>query len=269
MSETRAQLADGATRIYGIIGDPIAQVKSPTVFNERFRALGKNAAMIPLHTKPESFDACLRGLKALANLDGILVTLPFKSRALHHVDTVFPAARRIGAINALRREPDGKWSGDMFDGKGFLGGLRASGLDPKGLAVMLIGAGGAGSAIADALADAGASAITIFDSNENRSAALARQVLKSHPACRAAAGHPTIVDMDVLINATPVGMVPGDGLPAELGPLRETLFVADIVPRPEITPLLAFAKKSGCRIMGGQAMVAGQADEILGFFRVL
>ena len=67
----------------------------------------------------------MRGLKSLTNLDGILVTLPFKNRVRNHVDMVLPAAKRIGAINALRREPDGKWSGDMFDGKGFLGGLKS------------------------------------------------------------------------------------------------------------------------------------------------
>lgn len=146
MSEARASVVDGATRIYGIIGNPIAQVKSPAIFTERFRALGKNAVMVPLHTRREDFETCLCGLKSLANLEGMLVTIPFKDAVMNHVDTVLPAAKRIGAMNALRREENGTWSGDMFDGVGFLGGLRSSGLDPKGLSVMLIGAGGAGSA---------------------------------------------------------------------------------------------------------------------------
>ena len=269
MSDMRPQWVDGATRIYGIIGDPIAQVKSPTVFNEKFRALGKNAVMIPLHAEQSNFDTSMRGLKSLANWDGILVTLPYKNSVIAHVDDILPAAKRIGAINALRREVDGKWSGDMFDGKGFIGGMRASGLDPKGLAIMLIGAGGAGSAIADALGEAGAAEITIFDLDEDRSRTLADRVARSHPNCRARLGPPTLAGKDVLVNATPTGMSPGDGLPAEVGPLAETLFVADIVPRPEITPLIELAKRSGCKTMDGQAMVMGQADAILRFFGLL
>lgn len=269
MAEARAHAVDGATRLFGIIGDPIAQVKSPAVLNEKIRALGANAILIPLHSKPADFADCMRGLKALANLDGILVTLPFKSSVAAHVDTILPAAKRIGAMNALRREADGTWSGDMFDGMGFLGGLRSSGLDPRGLWIMLIGAGGAGSAIADALAEAGASGITIFDKDEEKSEALSRKIVQSHPNCQASNSGPTVEGMDLLINATPVGMKASDGLPAQLGPFDENLFVADIVPYPEITPLLALAKESGCRTMGGQAMVTVQADAILRFFGLL
>jgi shikimate dehydrogenase len=266
VSEERTQLADGTTRIFGIIGDPIAQAKSPTVFNEKFHALRKNAAMIPLHVKPESFDQCVRGLKSLANLDGLLVTLPFKTSIIAHVDTALPAARRIGAINALRREPDGTWSGDMFDGKGFVGGLRASGLDPKGRSVMLIGAGGAGSAIADALAEAGALSIAIFDWCEVRAQGLAAKIAQSHSGCYAFVRPPTVEGVDVLINATPVGMASGDGLPAEFGSLSDKLFVADIVPRRDTTPLIALARSAGCRTMESKAMVTGQVDAILQFF---
>jgi shikimate dehydrogenase len=266
MSEARPQLVDGATRIYGIIGDPVWQVKSPTVFNEKFRKLGKNAVMIALHAKPEHFDASMRGLKALANLDGLLITLPYKKTVLAHVDHILPAAKRVGAANALKREKGGRWSGDMFDGKGFLGGMRASGNDPKAMSVMLIGAGGAGSAIADALAEAGASAITIFDRNIEKSRTLAARVRDAHPSCNVEVGPATVAGKNMLVNATPTGMAPGDGLPADLGPFQPQLFVADIVPTPEITPLLALAGRSGCKTMNGQAMVAGQAEEILRFF---
>src|SRR5579871_2082036 len=210
MAPMQHPAVDGATRLYGIIGDPIAQVKSPAVFNEKFRGLGKNAVLVPLHVRPERFDESLRGLKSLANLDGMLVTIPFKSRVLAHVDFVLPAARRIGAVNALRRDADGRWSGEMFDGAGCLLGMRASGLDPKGRSIMLLGAGGAGSAVADALAEAGAASIAIFDLVESKSTALAEKVGRSHPGCRVLARPPTLAGIDVLVNATPVGMAPGD-----------------------------------------------------------
>lgn len=257
---------DGATRLYGIIGDPVAQVKSPAVFNEKFRALGVNAVMVAVHARPDGFDDCMRGLKTLGNLDGLLVTLPYKGAALAHVEEILPAARRIGAVNALRREADGHWSGDMFDGQGFVAGLRASSLEPQGLSAMLIGAGGAGSAIADALAESGLAAITLFDRDTAKSEALAARLRQNHPACKVDVRPPTLVNKQLLINATPTGMAAGDGLPAELGPLDPSLFVADIIPAPEVTPLLAFARAGGCRTMGGAAMVRGQADAILRFF---
>ena len=126
-----------------------------------------------MHVKPEAFDETVRGLKALANLDGIVITVPYKPRIVPFVDRLMPTGERVGAINAMRREPDGTWVGDMFDGKGMLRGLREQGADPKGLRVMLLGAGGAGSAIADAVADAGAASLTIFDVDKAKAGELA------------------------------------------------------------------------------------------------
>lgn len=188
---------------------------------------------------------------------------------MNHVDLVLPSARRIGAMNALRREADGRWSGDMFEGAGFLSGLRSSGLDPDGLSIMLIGSGGAGCAIADAVAEAGAGKITIFDRHYDKAEALARSVAQYHPKCAAQAGRATVEGIDLLINASPTGMAAGDGLPVELEPFRKELFVADIIPRTEPTPLLALAKERGCRTMAGQAMVEGQVEAILRFFRLI
>jgi shikimate dehydrogenase len=131
---------------------------------------------------------------------------------------------------------------------------------------MLIGAGGAGSAIADALAEAGASTIAIFDCSEGKAKGLAARIVKSHAGCHAVARPPTVEGMDVLINATPVGMAPRDGLPAEFGPFSDKLFVADIVPRSDETPLIMLARNFGCRTMEGKAMVTGQADAIVRFF---
>ena len=261
-------IVNGATRLYGIIGDPIEQVKSPEAFTARFRAAGQNALLIPLHVKPESFDETLAALKKLANLHGVIATLPYKARVLAHVDRVLPTGKRVGAVNAMRRDADGQWSADMFDGKGFLAGIRAAGAEPRGQRVLLLGAGGAGSAIADALAEAGARSITVFDQDRLRAQALSRKSKEQHPAVNCAAGEPRVTDHDILVNATPVGMASGDGLPVDLGPLPARLFVADIVPRAEGTRLLERARESGCRTMAGRAMVDGQVEEIARFFGI-
>ena len=268
MNRQLPSIVDGATRLYGIIGDPIVQAKSPAVFSARFRAAALNAVLVPLHVKAEAFDAAVRGLKTLANLDGIIATIPYKTRILDHVDRVLPTGKRVGAINALRREPDGSWLGDMFDGKGLVGGMRACGVEPRGKRVMLLGAGGAGSAIADALADAGARSITLFDQDLPKARQLAERVRDAHPGSACAFGDPTLDGQDVLVNATPVGMSPTDGLPADFKSFAPALFVVDIVPRSDETALLAKARAAGCRTMAGPAMVAGQVDEMLRFFGI-
>lgn len=268
MTSAALPIVDGSTRLYGIIGDPIQQAKSPEVFTTRFRAAGVNAILVPLHLKPETFDDAMHGLKAVANLDGIVATVPYKSRVMPFADRLLPTGERVGAINALRREPDGRWSGDMFDGKGCVAGMRASGTDPAGMEVMLLGAGGAGSAIADAIAEAGAKSITIFDQDEDKARQLAARVAGVHSTCQARFGVPTTNGQQVLINATPIGMAPGDGLPMGRLRLDQDLFVVDIIAMPEMTPLLSAARAAGCRTMGGRSMIEGQAAEIARFFGV-
>lgn len=261
-------LVDGATRLFAIVGDPIVQAKSPEVFSERFRKAGLNALMLPMQVKSERFDDTIRGIKALANLDGIIATIPYKARILEHVDRVHPTGQRVGAINAMRRERDGSWAGDMFDGKGLVAGLRAHGLAPDRKRVFILGAGGAGSAIADALAAAGARSITLFDEDRPKAKALVARMRAAHPATVTDFGMPTVDGQDVLINATPVGMSPEDGLPAVFASFPKELFVVDIVPRTDQTPLLIKARAAGCRTMAGKAMVAGQVEEMLRFFGI-
>ena len=261
-------MVDGATRLYGIIGDPIAQVKSPEILTARIRAARRNALLLPLHVKPELFDETVHGLKALANLDGIVITVPYKARVVPFVDRLMPTGERVGAINAMRREPDGSWAGDMFDGKGMLRGLREQGADPKGLRVMLLGAGGAGSAIADAVAEAGAASLIVFDVDTAKGSALAGRIARFHPGCSAKAGRPTVESIDILINATPLGMADGDPLPMKLGKLDPKFVVADVIVKPGPTPFLKQAEASGCRIVGGRAMIGGQASELLRFFGI-
>ncbi len=261
-------IVDGATRLYGIIGDPIAQVKSPEILTARIRAARRNALLLPMHVKPDLFDVTVRGLKALANLDGIVITVPYKPTIVPYVDRLLPTGERVGAINAMRREPDGEWVGDMFDGKGMLRALQEQGADPKGLRVMLLGAGGAGSAIADAVADAGASSLTIFDVDKAKADALAKRVAKFHPGCKAGAGEPTAEGVDILINATPIGMAEGDPVPMKLGKLDPKFVVADVIVKPGPTPFLLQAQASGCRIVGGRAMIGGQVSELLRFFGI-
>ena len=118
---------NGATRLYGIIGNPIAQVRSPETFTQAYTDAGINAVMLPIQILPENFELCVKGLMALGNLDGMTVTVPYKARMVAFADRLGDTARCIGALNALRREADGSWTGEMFDGAGFIVGAQCKG----------------------------------------------------------------------------------------------------------------------------------------------
>jgi shikimate dehydrogenase len=263
-----AVVITGATRLVAIIGDPIAQVRSPSIYNPKLARAGSDAVLVPMRVPPEAFDETMRGLMRIGNLAGLVVTLPFKERAVAFADRVGEIGSAVGAINALRREDDGSWTGDMFDGIGLVRALGTLGKTPKGLAVMLVGAGGAGSAIAFSLAREGVASLTIFDVDASRAQRLVKRLARSAPNCQATYGAPDVLGKDLLVNATPVGMTPGDGLPFAVETLPASVTVIDIVPKPAVTPLLALAAQCGCPHRGGATMVDGQSDAVIEFLRL-
>jgi shikimate dehydrogenase len=175
-------------------------------------------------------------------------------------------AQIVDGVNAIRRDPDGRWSGDMFDGAGLVRAVTLAGRTVNGQRVLLLGAGGAGCAIAMGFAAAGARSITLFDPVAGRSETLGQRVTQFYPGFDIAAGAPVAAGHDIIVNASPVGMRPGDGLPAPLGTLDPATLVIDIIPNPEITPLITAARAAGCQTIGGLAMIDAQADTFLEFF---
>jgi shikimate dehydrogenase len=256
----------GATRLYVIIGDPIAQVKSPEVFTARFAASGLDAILVPVHVPAANFDSVVPALLQLGNLDGVLVTIPFKGRMLPFADRLGATAQCIGALNALRREADGSWTGDMFDGAGFVNGAQRKGHRVQGRRVALFGAGGAGSAIACALAAAGAASIDLIDTDAERATALAARLGPAFPDTRVKRTAAPAAATDMIVNATPVGMRPGDGMPAAIGALSADTLVGDVVIAESPTPLIRHAIACGCPWVEGKDMHAGQIDALLDFF---
>ena len=256
----------GTTRLYAILGDPIAQVKSPETFTARFVEAGFDAVLVPAWVPEARLDEIVPALMALGNLDGLLVTVPFKHRMLKYADRVGDAAETVQALNALRREPDGRWSGEMFDGAGFVRAAESKNVRVPGRRVALLGAGGAGSAIAHALATAGVASIDIVDPLEGRADALRTRLAVALPATRFTTSTAIGNDADMIVNASPVGMRDGDGMPADIGALPRTTVIGDVVIRSEPTALVRHAIASGCEWVDGRAMLAGQADAIMAFF---
>jgi shikimate dehydrogenase len=174
------------------------------------------------------------------------------------VDELHPSAGAVGAVNIVRNA-HGRWIGAMFDGWGCVLGMRWEGHDPRGRRVFLFGAGGAGSAIAFAVAEAGALVLTINDVDEKRGLALANAVGASVPSCETRFGNADPTAHDIIINATPLGMRVGDALPVNpmLLPVGST--VVDVITQPDPTPLCRAALHRGCRVQSGRAMHEGQA----------
>jgi len=271
MNETAAHPAtapiNGATELYAIIGDPIAQAKTPALINPLIAATGRNAVLVPLHVPAADFDTVAPALMKMPNLKGLVITYPFKDRALRLVQEASRRARAVGGINAMRRNPDGSWSGDIFDGVGLLNAVAGT-CRVNGARVLLIGAGGAGRAIGVAFAEAAAAEIMVYDVDPAKAQNLVASITKAFPACRASLGGPAAGGCDILINATPVGMAVGDGLPAEVGALSAGMTVIDIVPVTAPTPLMKQAAAAGATVIAGKAMTEGQASALLEFFGI-
>ena len=151
----------GATRVHFIVGDPIAQVKSPFGVTQAFEARGRNAVCIPAHVRSADLRQWHEGVSQSHNVDGIIVTVPHKLAYQDLCATLSPRAEFLQAVNTLRRNADGSWHGDMFDGLGYVQALLEKGCQLAGRRALLVGAGGAGSAIAHSLVVAGVSELAV------------------------------------------------------------------------------------------------------------
>jgi shikimate dehydrogenase len=249
----------GETRIHLIVGDPIGQTKSPAGLTRVFAAREVDAVCVPMQVAVADFDAFMAAAKRVQNIDGIVVTVPHKFVAMRHCDTLSERARLLTAVNAMRREPDGRWSGDMTDGIALVAALRADGFTPNGRRALVIGAGGAGSAVVLALAEAGAR-VAVHDIDAARRADRRRRLAAADCGRLGRSG-----GCDLVVNATPLGMASGDPLPVEAARIAPGAVVADLVTRPAVTPLLAAARERGAQIVTGEDMFAPQAGILADF----
>lgn len=253
----------GDTRFAVILGHPVRQVKTPTAFNAWAASEGVDAVMIAVDVTADHLSATLTALRGWQNCLGAVVTYPHKQQAVQALDTSSDAVRVVGATNVIHRAPDGSLHGGMTDGLGFVAALAANGFDAKGADVRLIGAGGAGSAIALALADAGAARLLLHDIDTGRRRDLADRLRTVRPAMSVPEREPEDFDCALVVNATPVGMNGDPGHPFPLDRLPPHCFVADIVPSPPETAWINEARRSGHPTQTGPEMVACQLPSVV------
>ncbi|MCT7374195.1 shikimate dehydrogenase family protein [Chelativorans salis] len=251
----------GTTRCYPLLGYPIAQVRTPPAINAYFATRRIDAVMFPMEIAPDAIDRFLSGLRGWSNCGGASVTVPYKQAAFSAMDRVTDRACRARAVNIIRREPDGTLFGDMTDGLAFAEALRRNGVLLTGRVVLVVGAaGGAGSAIAWTLCEAGPSVLCLVDPNAQKLSALSCRLQAAFPECTVVTDWPESVAVDIAINASPLGMGSGDPLPIDLDRLPAGAVVCDVVTKPNMTPLLLAARRGGHPIQTGNDMADAQLD---------
>ena len=210
-----------------------------------------------------SLPPCLREVE---NFRGCSVTVPHKTAMMALVDTLTPRAVLSGGLNLVRREPDGRLAGDMVDGLGFVRGLEEAGHHVQGKAAWLVGTGGAGAAIAAALCEAGIGRLCLKDVALDRAEAAAQRLREHFPDIDIVAALEQPDAVDYAINATPIGLKPGDPLPFQVTGLPRGTVVCDIIMKPAVTRLLEAASAQGLATHPGAPMLSAQMLLYLEFF---
>ncbi len=259
----------GHTKLYALIGSPVGHSGSPAMYNYSFAKTGVDAAYLAFDIPLENVKEGVEALKAL-HVGGFNVTMPDKTAAAGLVDAISPAAKLIGACNTVTVSADGRLTGHNTDGIGFVQNLCEHAVEVSGKRLVVLGAGGAATAICVQAALDGAREIAIFNRADEFYANGEKTVEKlcaAVPSCKVSI-HPledetalaaAVNSCELLVNATKVGMKPLDGqtlIDEKL--LRKSLIVADTVYNPRKTLLIEQAEKAGCTAIGGIGMLLWQ-----------
>jgi shikimate dehydrogenase len=256
----------GTTRVFMVLGDPIAQVRAPEVFNHLFHYHGADAVLVPMQVAPAHLDGFVRHAFTAMNVHGIWLAIPHKPAMLKLLDRCEDMGRVAGAVNAARRHADGSLEGALFDGVGFVKALGHFGISLRDKRALLVGVGGGGVAIAVALAHRGVNELALFDVSPSRAAEAAASITSAYgtPVQLRTSADPA--GFDLVINATPLGLKAGDPLPFDVNRLDRGAVVVDILMTRSPTPLLQACAARGITAHPGYEMLVQQVPEYLSFF---
>lgn len=263
------QRIKGTTGLMMLIGSPIGHSGSPEMYNFSFRHNGQDYAYMAFDIKEDQVAGALDAMR-LFKMRGCNVTMPCKNEAARLMDELSPAAKIIGAVNTIVNE-DGKLVGHITDGTGFVENLKEHGVEVQGKKMVVLGAGGAATAIQVQCALDGAASIAIFNPDDpflERARTTAEKLKKEAPNCQVQVFclddqeklKEEVAKADILVNGTLAGMKPHEDttLITDKAMFRPELVVADVVYNPEETRLLREAKEAGCKTVGGKGMLLWQ-----------
>ena len=271
------------TRYCAVYGHPIKHSASPAMQNAGISALGLNWRYLAFEVHPDDLRQAIAGAKTM-NFIGLNLTIPHKLLAFEMVDELDQSAKLWGAVNTIRfegRTGSGKWlplrqfkdapldvrsHGFNTDADAITRSLREDlGFKPRGSRVLLLGAGGAGRTAALKLAGDGVSELFLVNRTLSKAKGVADEIASRFPGTKISLGYPKSGDVDLVLNATSLGLNKNDTLPFEQTEfsLRRAHSVYDMIYRPAQTPLLKLAKRTGCRISNGLGMLLYQGAKAL------
>jgi len=262
---------NGETKVVGLMGDPVKHTLSPAMHNAAFKKLELNYRYLPFHVYEEELGQALEGVRAM-QLRGINLTIPLKEKALDFLDHIDKQAGLIGAVNTVVNKC-GQLYGYNTDGQGFLSSLELSGFSIENKNILIFGAGGAARGVSIPLAFEGAHKIVFINRTLSKADKLSRLIsniqLKkkvksmSYLPSNTKAVERNVLEADLIINATPVGMNEEDGLPPGLieDYLHSGQYIYDMIYSPQVTPLLEAARNKNAEFQNGLNMLILQGAE--------
>jgi shikimate dehydrogenase len=254
----------GKTHLYAILAHPVAHVRAPEFMNPLIEKAGRDGFLVPFHILPEDIERFVPTLTAIRNLKGLVVTIPHKPAMRRLCAEVGDAGRLTGTVNTVRIEQDGRLVGDMFDGLGLVEGAKANGMDPRDRSVLIVGCGGAGRAIAFAVAQAGASRLVLANRTNARAETLADEVAAHFPELDVSSGSADGRGHDLIVQATSLGLHATDKLPMDPDTLEAGSNLFDIIAVRD-TELMAEAQARGLSVVGGRPMIDHQVAAQIAF----
>lgn len=246
------------TKLIFLAGDPIGHTQGYAEHAAAIAAAGHDCAYLPAHVPAGRLEEFLAGLRHLRNLAGVVCTIPHKGDAAR-IARCEEGARRAGSANLLRPDGQGGWEGACGDGPAFAAAARQAGIPLAGRSVQVLGSGGAGRAVAMAIAAECPGRIAVYDPETARAEALAAALAREFPGLAVEAG---LSASEVLVNCSPCGMAGDERMPCDASLVPG--FVYDIVNRPD-TPLLRIARSRGAVADHGRSMMLAQVQAIVAF----
>jgi shikimate dehydrogenase len=254
----------GKTHLFMLIADPVAHVRAAQFVNPIFEKKGLDAFLMPVHVRAADLADVVPRLAKLGNVKGLIVTIPHKETMAQLCSELGPNARVVGAVNAVRIEAGGRLVGEMFDGKGLIATARANDIGYTGRRVLILGAGGAGRAVAFAMAREGAGEIAIHNRTASRAEKLVADIKAAVPKANVRIAAADARNIDLVVNCTSVGLHAGDAPPLDPTTMAAKTDLIDIIAVRE-TELMQAARAKGCKVVGGRPMVELQLDAQIAF----
>ena len=241
------------TKLLALFGHPVSHSLSPQMHNAAFREIGLDYCYLALHVKPEDLPDAVRAVRALG-IRGVNITVPHKENVVPLLDAIDREAAFIGAVNTIVNE-GGRLKGYNTDGRGFIQSLTEERIDWEGKHILICGAGGASRAVSYYLSEK-ARKLRIFDLDKVKLEKLVQDLKKIRDNVDTAQDAHNLQDVDILINATPLGLKETDPLPADPAKLAPGSVAGDLIYKQ--TPFLREAQKAGLKTFHGLGMLLWQ-----------